>query len=83
VASLTARVFTLDHIREDSYAFYHIKEVSEGLSAGAMLTCVAAAMIPEAIATGGDSAGFVSVIGFLTAMGVKVAEIMSKKHHEQ
>jgi hypothetical protein len=33
--------------------------VAEGLSAGAMLTCVAAAMIPEAIHLGGEGAGFV------------------------
>lgn len=51
-------------------------QVSEGLSAGAMLTCVAAAMIPEAITTGGQMAGFVLVIGFLAATGIKVLELM-------
>jgi len=76
VAMLTAAFFTVDKIRDGSAAFYHIKEVSEGLSAGAMLTCVAAAMIPEAITTGGQMAGFVLVIGFLAATGIKVLELM-------
>ena len=33
--------------------------MAEGLAAGALLTCVAAAMIPEAIHLGGEGAGFV------------------------
>ena len=51
-------------------------QIAEGVSAGAMLTCVAAAMIPEAITTGGDIAGFITVVGFLTASMVKVLELM-------
>jgi zinc transporter ZupT len=59
VAMATAWIFTTERISDTSKEFFRIKEVAEGLAAGAMLTCIAAAMIPEAIHMGGDVAGFV------------------------
>jgi zinc transporter ZupT len=48
---------------------------AEGLSAGAMLTMIAAAMIPEAVHMGGASAvGLSTLAGFLVAISFKLLE---------
>ncbi len=44
----------------------------EGLAAGAMLTMVAETMLPEAFEQGGAIVGFATLIGFLTALTVKI-----------
>ena len=47
----------------------------EGFAAGAMLTMIAAAMIPEAIHLGGRNAtGLATLIGFLSTVGFKLLE---------
>ena len=49
--------------------------VIEGLAAGAMLTMIAAAMIPEAVHLGGSSVtGFGTLSGFLSAISFKLLE---------
>lgn len=45
-----------------------------GLAAGAMLTVIAETMLPEAYARGGSIIGFVTLIGFLTAVSFKFLE---------
>ncbi|KAK3244430.1 hypothetical protein CYMTET_45953, partial [Cymbomonas tetramitiformis] len=79
IAGLTAVAFH-DSVHIGSTGWFRAKELSEGLSAGAMLTCVVAAMIPDAIKHGGYPSGFVLVIGFLTATCVKVLEL---RYHQQ
>ncbi|MBN1685049.1 MAG: cyclic nucleotide-binding domain-containing protein [Spirochaetales bacterium] len=44
----------------------------EGLAAGAMLTMIAETMLPEAFEQGGAIVGFSTLLGFLTALLVKV-----------
>jgi zinc transporter ZupT len=44
----------------------------EGLAAGAMLTMIAETMLPEAYEQGGAIVGFATLLGFLTALVVKV-----------
>ena len=47
----------------------------EGLAAGAMLTMIAAAMIPEAVHLGGSSiTGLGTLAGFLSAVAFKLLE---------
>jgi len=47
----------------------------EGFAAGAMLTMIAAAMIPEAIHLGGrNSTGLATLVGFLSAVAFKLLE---------
>ena len=47
----------------------------EGLAAGAMLTMIAAAMIPEAVHLGGSSVtGLSTLFGFLAAVAFKLLE---------
>ena len=47
----------------------------EGFAAGAMLTMIAAAMIPEAIHLGGrNSTGLATLAGFLSAISFKFLE---------
>ena len=49
--------------------------VVEGFAAGAMLTMIAAAMIPEAIHLGGrNSTGLATLIGFISAVAFKLLE---------
>jgi zinc transporter ZupT len=48
---------------------------AEGLAAGAMLTMIAAAMIPEAVHTGNANAvGLSTLFGFIAAIGFKLLE---------
>jgi zinc transporter ZupT len=42
-----------------------------GLAAGAMLTVIAETMLPEAYVKGGSIIGFVTLLGFLTAISFK------------
>jgi len=44
----------------------------EGLAAGAMLTMIAETMLPEAFEQGGAIVGFSTLLGFLTALIIKV-----------
>lgn len=44
----------------------------EGLAAGAMLTMIAQTMMPEAFEQGGDVVGLSCLLGFLTALSVKL-----------
>ena len=44
----------------------------EGVAAGAMLTMIAETMLPEAFEQGGAIVGFATLMGFLTALVVKV-----------
>jgi len=54
---------------------YEVVVVIEGLAAGAMLTMIAAAMIPEAVHLGGSSiTGFGTLTGFLSAVAFKLLE---------
>eukprot|EP00928_Gymnodinium_smaydae_P064185 TRINITY_DN47594_c0_g1_i1.p1 TRINITY_DN47594_c0_g1~~TRINITY_DN47594_c0_g1_i1.p1 ORF type:complete len:444 (-),score=61.37 TRINITY_DN47594_c0_g1_i1:334-1665(-) len=48
----------------------------EGLAAGAMLSCIAAVMIPEAFHLHGDIAGFLLVFGFVVAVTTKVSGVL-------
>ena len=49
--------------------------VVEGFAAGAMLTMIAAAMIPEAIHLGGrNTTGLATLIGFISAVSFKLLE---------
>ena len=52
-------------------AFYWIAGI-EGLAAGAMLTMIAETMLPEAFEQGGAIVGFSTLMGFLTALVVKM-----------
>ncbi|MCK4771757.1 MAG: cyclic nucleotide-binding domain-containing protein [Candidatus Latescibacteria bacterium] len=52
-------------------AFFWIAGI-EGLAAGAMLTMIAETMLPEAFEQGGAIVGLSTLIGFLTALVVKV-----------
>ncbi len=52
-------------------AFYWIAGI-EGLAAGAMLTMIAETMLPEAFEQGGAIVGFSTLMGFLTALVVKL-----------
>ena len=48
---------------------------AEGLAAGAMLTMIAAAMIPEAVHTGNANAvGLSTLFGFIAAIAFKLLE---------
>ena len=48
---------------------------AEGLAAGAMLTMIASAMIPEAVHMGNASAvGLSTLIGFISAISFKLLE---------
>ena len=54
---------------------HEVVVVIEGLAAGAMLTMIAAAMIPEAVHLGGSSVtGFGTLSGFLSAISFKLLE---------
>jgi zinc transporter ZupT len=54
---------------------HEVVVIIEGLAAGAMLTMIAAAMIPEAIHLGGSSVtGFGTLTGFLSAIAFKLLE---------
>ena len=54
---------------------YEVIVAIEGLAAGAMLTMIAAAMIPEAVHLGGSSiTGFGTLTGFLSAVAFKLLE---------
>ena len=54
---------------------YEVIVAIEGLAAGAMLTMIAAAMIPEAVHMGGSSiTGFGTLTGFLSAVSFKLLE---------
>jgi len=44
----------------------------EGLAAGAMLTAIAETMLPEAFEQGGAIVGFMTLLGFISAMSVKL-----------
>jgi len=49
--------------------------IIEGLAAGAMLTMIAAAMIPEAVHLGGSNiTGLATLAGFLSAIAFKLLE---------
>ena len=49
--------------------------VAEGLAAGAMITMIASAMIPEAVHMGNASAvGLSTLAGFLAAISFKLLE---------
>eukprot|EP00928_Gymnodinium_smaydae_P033702 TRINITY_DN2406_c0_g3_i1.p1 TRINITY_DN2406_c0_g3~~TRINITY_DN2406_c0_g3_i1.p1 ORF type:complete len:458 (-),score=59.14 TRINITY_DN2406_c0_g3_i1:29-1351(-) len=50
--------------------------VIEGLAAGAMLSCIASVMIPEAFKLQGDIAGFLLVCGFVLSVVTKVSGIV-------
>lgn len=45
-----------------------IKELSEGMAGGAMLTMLACVAMPESYHMSGDHVGFVTVLGFLATM---------------
>ena len=47
-----------------------------GLAAGAMLTVIAETMLPEAYVKGGSIIGFVTLLGFLTAVSFKGFDMM-------
>jgi ZIP family zinc transporter len=49
-----------------------IASASEGLAGGAMMACISTAMLPEAYESGGDFAGLCTLLGFLTALFVKL-----------
>jgi zinc transporter ZupT len=51
---------------------YMLLSAIEGLAAGAMLTMIAETMLPEAFEQGGAIVGFSTLLGFLTALIVKV-----------
>lgn len=54
---------------------HEVVVVIEGLAAGAMLTMIAAAMLPEAVHLGGSSVtGFGTLTGFLSAISFKLLE---------
>ena len=54
---------------------HEVVVVIEGLAAGAMLTMIAAAMLPEAVHLGGSSVtGIGTLAGFLTAISFKLLE---------
>jgi zinc transporter ZupT len=53
-------------------ASYLILSAIEGLAAGAMLTMIAETMLPEAFEQGGAIVGLSTLLGFLTALIVKV-----------
>ena len=46
----------------------------EGIAAGAMLTMIAATMMPEAYIKGGSIVGFTTLLGFLAAIFFKTLE---------
>ena len=52
--------------------FYAVLGI-EGLAAGAMLTVIAETMLPEAFEHGGAIVGFSTLLGFLSALMVKIA----------
>lgn len=54
-----------------------VASASEGLAAGAMMACIATAMLPEAYEEGGDYAGLFTLLGFLASLFVKLS--MEKK----
>jgi len=51
---------------------YALVYVIEGLAAGAMLTMIAETMLPEAYEHGGAIVGFSTLLGFLTALLIKI-----------
>ena len=51
---------------------YLLLSAIHGLAAGAMLTMIAETMLPEAFEQGGAIVGFSTLLGFLTALIVKV-----------
>ncbi len=53
------------------FNYYWIAAI-EGLAAGAMLTMIAETMLPEAYEQGGTIVGFSTLMGFLTALIVKI-----------
>jgi len=55
----------------DGLYFYFILAV-EGLAAGAMLTMIAETMLPEAYEHGGSIVGMATLLGFLSALLVKI-----------
>lgn len=46
---------------------------SEGVAGGAMMACIATAMLPEAFEEGGDMAGVSTLMGFLASLVVKLS----------
>lgn len=46
---------------------------SEGLAGGAMMACIATAMLPEAYEEGGDFSGLATLLGFLASLFVKLS----------
>jgi len=67
-AGLGATIFPAN---PEGNIFYFILGI-EGLAAGAMLTMIAETMLPEAFEQGGRIIGFATLVGFLTALIVKV-----------
>ena len=65
---------SLGYLISDSLAHHQLVAI-EGLAAGAMLTMIISAMIPEAVHLGGEkSVGFSTLIGFLSALSFKLLE---------
>jgi hypothetical protein len=58
----------------------HAFALVEGLAAGAMLTMIAATMLPEAYLKGGSVIGLATLFGFLVAMYAKTLESPGARH---
>jgi len=72
-AAIGAAVFPPSTIKQHSTEL--VVSGVEGLAAGAMLTMIAQTMMPEAFEQGGDVVGVSCLVGFLTAMTVKLMPV--------
>lgn len=72
-ALLGAVLFPPETIADESTE--RIVSAVEGLAAGAMLTMIAQTMMPEAFEQGGDVVGLACLLGFLSAMSVKLIPV--------
>ena len=67
-AAIGALIFPIQHTANSHFWLSGI----EGLAAGAMLTMIAETMLPEAFEQGGAIVGFSTLLGFVTALVVKI-----------